>query len=236
VAEVDKIKEVDVLQGLNQLWSGDELVLHILIANLLIGFILSLAVMYHYRKFSSVLTNKSTISRVFPFIILTTILIISIVKSSLALSLGLVGALSIVRFRTPIKEPEELAYLFISIAIGLGLGANQTINTVFASLLILLMMGFMKKKMDVSNSSKDYYLSIDMDNIEGDLPSIVEIVSSHSAKADMRRYQVSEDFTNIVFFLDIEDVASLNAITQELKQKHEGVTVSFIDQSKMPAI
>ena len=62
---------------------------------------------------------------VLPVICLTTLLVISVVKSSLALSLGLVGALSIVRFRTPIKEPEELAYIFLAIAIGLALGADQ---------------------------------------------------------------------------------------------------------------
>jgi len=48
---------------------------------------------------------------------MTTMLVISIVKSSLALSLGLVGALSIVRFRSAIKEPEELVYIFLSMAI-----------------------------------------------------------------------------------------------------------------------
>ena len=47
-------------------------------------------------------------------------LIITVVKTSLALSLGLVGALSIVRFRSAIKDPEELLYLFFSIAIGIG--------------------------------------------------------------------------------------------------------------------
>ena len=58
-------------------------------------------------------------------------------KSSLAFSLGLGGALSIVRLRTPIKEPEELAYLFIAIAMGLGLGANQTLPTIVAGLMLL---------------------------------------------------------------------------------------------------
>jgi uncharacterized membrane protein YhiD involved in acid resistance len=67
----------------------------------------------------------------------TTTLVISIVKSSLALSLGLVGALSIVRFRAAIKEPEELAYLFLAISIGLGLGAGQTTITGVAFLAIL---------------------------------------------------------------------------------------------------
>ncbi len=236
MAEIDKVKEIDMLQGLNQLWAGDELTLHILVINLFIGFVLSIVVMIHYRKFSSVLTNKSTISRVFPFIILTTVLIISIVKSSLALSLGLVGALSIVRFRTPIKEPEELAYLFISIGIGLGLGANQTINTIVASLIILLMMGFMKKKLDISMSTKDYYLSIDIDDEQNNLPGIVQVVSEYSIKADMRRYQVTDNFSNIVFFVDIADVDSLDKITKKLKQDFKGISVSFIDQSKMPAI
>ena len=61
---------------------------------------------------------------------MTTMLIITVVKSSLALSLGLVGALSIVRFRAAIKEPEELAYLFLTIAIGLALGREPaTVRT-----------------------------------------------------------------------------------------------------------
>ena len=77
-------------------------------------------------------------------------LIITIVKSSLALSLGLVGALSIIRFRAAIKEPEELAYLFISISIGLGFGANQAIITTLAFIIIILVIILLKKSNDHS--------------------------------------------------------------------------------------
>jgi len=233
---LDKVNEVDMLQNSFAMWSGDELSLQILLMNVVVGFILSVFVMLHYRRYSSVLSNRNTVSRVFPFIILTTILVISIVKSSLALSLGLVGALSIVRFRTPIKEPEELAYLFLSIAIGLGLGANQTLNTIVAALIILALMRLMKKKEDGSVISKDYYLSIDINNEKDHLPSILTTVSKYSLKTDLRRYQVSEDFSNIVLFLDIVDADSLHSITDELKKKFKGITVSFIDQSKMPSI
>ncbi|HIE72395.1 MAG TPA: DUF4956 domain-containing protein, partial [Planctomycetes bacterium] len=66
--------------------------------------------------FVQVLSNKRKLARVLMFIAATTVLIITVVASSLALSLGLVGALSIIRFRTPVKEPEELAYLFLAIA------------------------------------------------------------------------------------------------------------------------
>jgi hypothetical protein len=64
------------------------------------------------------LSNRSRLATIFPLMALTTMLIISVVKSSLALSLGLVGALSIVRFRAAIKDPEELAYIFLAISLG----------------------------------------------------------------------------------------------------------------------
>ena len=82
---------------------------------------------------------------------MTTMFIIVVVKSSLALSLGLVGALSIVRFRTVIKEPEELGYLFLCIALGLGNGASQYLVTSIALVTILSAIYiFSSKKENVS--------------------------------------------------------------------------------------
>ena len=91
---------------------------------ILAGF-LSFIIQITYLKFSTSLSNKFDFSKNFIILGLTTTLVITIVKSSLALSLGLVGALSIVRFRAAIKEPEELVYLFLIIATGLGCGAGQ---------------------------------------------------------------------------------------------------------------
>ena len=115
-----------------------------LVINLGVGVFLSILLRWHFKHFGSTLSNREEFSQVCPFILLTTILIITVVKSSLALSLGLVGALSIVRFRTPIKEPEELAYLFIAIAMGLGLGADQLVPTLVAGPLILAVMAVFK--------------------------------------------------------------------------------------------
>ncbi len=98
------------------------------------GFLLGLV----YARFGRSLSNRRVFGRHFLPLALTTALVISIVKSSLALSLGLVGALSIVRFRAAIKEPEELVYLFLAIGVGLGLGAGQTAATSLAFALILI--------------------------------------------------------------------------------------------------
>ena len=106
--------------------------------NIFIAAILSGLLGLIYVKFGKSLSNRKQFAANFVIITLTTMLIITIVKSSLALSLGLVGALSIVRFRTAIKEPEELAYMFLSISIGLGMGASQTQITVTGFVFIAL--------------------------------------------------------------------------------------------------
>ena len=97
--------------------------------NFFIAIILSLILAYivklTYIKVGRALNDKDYFSDTFiPLAIITT-LVITVIKFSLALSLGLVGALSIVRFRAAIKEPEELVYLFFIIGIGLANGANQ---------------------------------------------------------------------------------------------------------------
>ena len=111
------------------------------VISLICAAILSFLVQLFYIRYSSTLSNRKEFSKNFVILGVTTCIVIMIVKSSLALSLGLVGALSIVRFRAAIKEPEELIYLFLIIAIGLGCGANQLIITsvgIFFSLFIIM--------------------------------------------------------------------------------------------------
>ena len=101
--------------------------------------LMSFIVRDFYIKRSFSLTGKMHIGSIIPVLSTVVFLVIIVVKSSLALSLGLVGALSIVRFRTPIKEPEELVYLFLAIALGLGYGAGYVYQTTVLTSLILLM-------------------------------------------------------------------------------------------------
>lgn len=119
------------------------------ILSLICAVILSFFVQLFYIKYSSSLSNRKEFSKNFVILAVTTCIVIMIVKSSLALSLGLVGALSIVRFRAAIKEPEELVYLFLIIAIGLGCGANQlvitTVGIIFSLILIVIYSGYSKK-------------------------------------------------------------------------------------------
>ena len=94
-----------------------------------------------YVRFGTSLADRRTLARQFLLLALTTLLIIHVVKTSIALSLGLVGALSLIRFRTAIKEPEELGYLFLSVAIGLAVGAGYALLTAAGVLTVLALLG-----------------------------------------------------------------------------------------------
>jgi len=216
--------------------SADPLSIQTLVINIGIGFIISLVLRKHFIVFGSTLSNRHELASVFPFIMLTTLLIIMIVKSSLALSLGLVGALSIVRFRTPIKEPEELAYLFMAIAIGLGLGANQVIPTIVGSFFILTLMAILgKKKINLNN--KNIYLSLDIPSTNTNyLDQLNSIISKHTLSYDLRRYDLRDNAISATYFIDVSSVETLSTLSDDLVTNIEDVAITFLDQNQMPSI
>jgi len=137
------------------------------IMSILVNFIfcvgMSFIVRAFYVKYSVSLTGKHHVGVVIPILASIVFLVIIVVKSSLALSLGLVGALSIVRFRTPIKEPEELVYLFLSIAIGLGYAAGHTVITTILSSSILAMIYFWLSNKNIGKTN-EYNLIVNWKN------------------------------------------------------------------------
>lgn len=225
----------ELLQGAP---SAAPLSLFPLLLNLGIGLLLAMLLRWHFERFGSTLSNRSEFAQVFPFILLTTILIITVVKSSLALSLGLVGALSIVRFRTPIKEPEELAYLFMAIAMGLGLGADQTAPTIIAGVLILAFIALLRWQRS-GDDHRNLYLSIDWPAGEAQerrLEAVNEVLERHTALTDLRRVDAREGALEITYFIDVRESEDVAALLADLESSFPGVGVSFIDQNHLPSV
>jgi hypothetical protein len=209
-----------------------------LLLNLAIGLVLALALRWHFLRFGSTLSNREELGGVLPFVMLTTILIITVVKSSLALSLGLVGALSIVRFRTPIKEPEELAYLFIAIAMGLGLGANQVTATVLAGTFILGAM-LLVKRFTGRNLGKNLYLSVTLSATQpgkSQLDAINEVIGRHIVSSDLRRFDESASTLEATYLLDISSTKTLTSLSNDLRSAFPDIGITFLDQNGMPGI
>src|SRR5512137_419110 len=162
-----------------------------LVLNILLAAVLSIGVAWYYERFGMALSNRAKFAYLLPVLSMTTALVISLVKSSLALSLGLVGALSIVRFRAAIKEPEELAYLFLAIAIGLGLGAEQRVITLIAFAVIVTLIIARKKLFHkrYENENQNLHLMISSHNPNKlELNQIMTVLQSCCSSVKMRRF------------------------------------------------
>ena len=99
------------------------------LSQFIVGFtltiILSLILRTIYIRFSSSVSNKLLIANIFPLFGVSIFLIVITIKSSIVLSLGLVGALSIIRFRTAIKEAEQIVYFLILTGISIATAAGS---------------------------------------------------------------------------------------------------------------
>ncbi|MBN1764940.1 MAG: DUF4956 domain-containing protein [Sedimentisphaerales bacterium] len=200
-----------------------------LIINLILAAILAYILSIIYGKYGNSLSNRKTFAKNFMLLTMTTMLIITIVKSSLALSLGLVGALSIVRFRAAIKEPEELAYLFLAIGIGLGLGADQRTITLVAFGIIVLVI-ILKNFRTRDQENQNLHLTIYSHNPEKiTLDEIVGTLKKHCTSVDLRRFDETKEQLEAAFRVEFDNFAQMNETKNELQKINEHVRVSFLD-------
>ena len=200
-------------------------------ANLVAAALLSYVVGLVYVRYGYALSNRRSFARNFMPITMTTLLIIAIVKSSLALSLGLVGALSIVRFRTAIKEPEELTYTFLAIAIGLGFGAGQGLVTSAAALLILGLIA-LRRQVSSGEERQNLHLSLSSHGSEkAELPQLVATLKAHCRQVSMKRFDESDDLLEAIFLIEFTGFEQLNQARSALRQSHPTLQIRFLDSS-----
>jgi len=139
-----------------------------------------------------------------------TTLVILAVTSNVVLSLGMVGALSIVRFRTAIKEPMDIAYLFWSIAVGIVLAAGMIPLAIFGSVFIgIFLLLFVNKK----SHEDPYILVVHCGNQEAEhmvTNGLSQLVKSYAVKSKT----VSEDLIELNFEIRLksEDTSFVNAL------------------------
>jgi hypothetical protein len=205
----------------------------------LIGFCVEVVVAFvifiHYRFFGSSLSNQQSFGPVLPFVALTTFLVISAIKSSFALSLGLVGALSVVRFRTPVKDPHELAYLYLSIASGVAAAAGELTLTVVIVPLILALMIVLRRRR--GSRSENVFVSVDMagvTDVEAAFATVNSVVRANAAKSGFMRYEMHEGILHLTGEVELAEPQAMPRITNELRKHYPSTNVSFHDESTLP--
>ena len=212
----------------SQFSSGESSIVDFLI-NIFMTIILSYIIGMIYTKYGNSLSNRKKLMQTFVLISVTVMLVISIVKSSLALSLGLVGALSIVRFRTAIKEPEELVYFFVAIAIGLGMGANQRLVTLTGAIVIILYIVLQNMNAVKNVVQQNLIVTISNTSDKGlDENKILELLNNHSRKIDLRRLDALNNSTELSLNIEFNNFESIIKAKNDLKDIGD-IQFSFIE-------
>ena len=220
----------DIISSLSMSSSPDISFVETLI-NFLLCVGMSFVVRAFYIRYSVSLTGKHHVGVVIPLLSSIVFLVIMVVKSSLALSLGLVGALSIVRFRTPIKEPEELVYLFLAIAIGLGYAAGHTLLTTTLATSILIIIYFWLSNKSLGNSS-EYNLIINWVDKEVTFNDFYIALEGSLEHLKLVRLDQGPTNNTAVLVTVPEEGVSVDLIASKIRSCDPNAEISFYESKK----
>jgi hypothetical protein len=225
-------------QGLGQttLETVMTLDLHDYILRPVIAVAVGLALAIVYRSTHKGLSYSQSFMQTIVFVSLVVALVMMTVRNSLATAFTLVGALSIIRFRTPIKEPEELAYLFLSIGLGLGLGANQYLITglVYAvvlgymALISLGRTGALPPRLLVHVAGQMASTGGKSDPAAA-LQELLRSAQQGAARVDLRRIDTEGASFNATLVLDLERAEEVGPLLSRLQLALPGSSISVVE-------
>lgn len=198
--------------------------------NLIVTAGLSSILAAFYVRFGNAISNRRRFARNFLPLAMTTMVIIFIVKSSVALSLGLVGALSIVRFRSAIKDPEELTYLFFAIAVGLAAGADEILIAICATAFIMgiLFLQFVLRKGTVFKSSDNMHVNLSTSS--KDLAAITKALSESFSFVELKRIDEADDRMDLSYVIGAKSIAEIETARKKLQATAPDIHISFVEQ------
>ncbi|NBC05920.1 MAG: DUF4956 domain-containing protein [Bacteroidetes bacterium] len=209
---------------------SDNVPLDEFLLNIAITALLTALLRLFYIHYGNAISNRRRFANNFLPLALGTLLIIMIVKSSIALSLGLVGALSIVRFRAAIKDPEELTYLFIAIGLGLAGGANQPILAIVAFAVIMLIIYLSKVLARREKFQQSGRLFVNVQTDIDDLKRITQLLADRLPYVELKRMDTLEQGLDLAFVCQAASVEQLAQLKDDIRELSPATRLSIVDQ------
>jgi len=192
----DKLYNVLVNSFAQTALSAQELfnVVFSLILSIVVGFIISQVYKHTHRGLNYEISFLTTLILLAPIVAAVMIFI----QGSLVLSLGLVGSLSIIRFRTPVKDTRDMVFLFWVIAVGLGCGIYSWTLVVIFTLLIFVTVIILYISKYGRSRNKDYVLVLSGDSSYPD-EDVERIIKQHTFDVRVRSRESEDDTWETIF-------------------------------------
>jgi hypothetical protein len=189
----------------------------------------SLLIAYLYTVFFASRATGSQVHRSFPLLGISITAIFVCIQFSLPLSLGLLGALSIVRFRTPIKEPEEIGFIMLVIAVSIAAATFQLVfvGVLFvAAIIALLAQGAVRL---LHGTTSEGSVVVSLPTGEGAVPpgAITDLVRRHAPRARLESVSQSEGEIVLSYGVNRIGEAALLGLPDEVRARAAGATCNI---------
>ena len=211
---MDEIIKLDFLTDINYIR---------IFIGVIILFISTKCIEYVYNNFTHSNDNKLLfVKQMFPFVI-AIFFIVSVIKSSIALSLGLVGALSIIRFRTAIKEPSQLITLLILTSLSISVAAEKELLGLLITFIFVIhtILSNKNQNIDNDNFATKKLLRISVKDCDINISDLVKIKNIERIYSDVNKI-IHLEF----FIISIDD--ELNPILEKVKSHGEIITYELL--------
>lgn len=209
--------------------SAKALTINDILINFLIAVILGMVIYISYRLSHSGAVYSARFNVSLVMLTLITALVMNVIGNNISLSLGMVGALSIVRFRTAIKDPRDTAYVFWAIAVGVCCGVSDYMTAGIGSAVIfffllffgavqsnekylLVVRGISNRDLDIEQIVRTYYKEKAILRVKNTSKNSVELIYELSAKL----IKTSESNVNSITekLYDLEGISNVNIVCQ----------------------
>ncbi len=202
------------------------------IINSLVAFVLSMVIAYTYRKTHQGLSYSQSFVLTIIFITIIIGFVMMVIGNSLTRAFALVGALSIIRFRTVVKDTKDTAYIFWALAVGMGAGTGNYFIALYATLFMSIVAWILYKFNFGVQRSSDFILRFYFDKTT-DEDGYVNYINKHSDNNALLHMEPSGDDETLYLTFDIslKEEVNMNEFLAEFS-KIKGISEVVLVSAK----
>jgi len=203
-----------------------------IIINLVATFVLSFCIALVYKKTHKGLSYSQSFVFTLIFMSVIVAMVMMVIGNSLARAFGLLGAFSIIRFRTAVKDTKDTGYIFFAIAVGMAVGTNNYEIAAIGTALVLIML-FVLDKTNFGSIKKHEYLLSFVVSHEGETGSFESVFTKHLKNSMLLNINSKQDgkASEMTYHVSFTDEKSKEQFVKELSGL-AGVTKVHLITSK----
>ncbi len=208
-----------------------------IIFSMVLAFVIGMIISQVYKRTQRGMNHELTYMTSLVILAPIIALVMLFIRGNLILSLGLIGSLSIIRFRTAIKDTRDMIFLFWSIVVGLGAGTYNWTAVVIGSIIILAIIYVLYLLKYGKSENQDYILIITGES-SGSYQEIETVVNQFVVNANIRSQEIQDGLSEIVLEVDFKshDPLEIEKLTKQLYAINFVKSVSLLSpQLSLPA-